>query len=332
MKRTNTVTALLFILLTLMMLGYLICHGETALAALRGPVEKEQTLLGKLDVITEKSESAANTALDSDHLFVQLFGGIQRLFGKRYVEDTAGMPVARISTGALTFAAIQTYTDPTENAAAVKTLSDALAQDGIPLLMAIAPGKLEAGADQMPYGLPDYGNEICDSFLASVQAHGVDTLDLRVSFPAGDDYAALFFVTDHHWKPEGAFLACQQLMSVLNARYGLPIQTEWLSEDAFTVETMKHVFLGSQGRRVGSLYAGMDDFPIYTPKGETHFRYEIRDKKLTREGSFNEALCFPERLEEKDPFIANPYTYYSGGDWGSARITNSDNPAGRRSH
>ena len=328
MKRTNTVTALLFILLTLLMIGQLFWHGDAAISALRKPLQEQQTLLGKVDAITEKGEGAANAALDENHLFVQLFGGIQRLFGKRYVEDTAGMPVARLSTGALTFAAIQTYIDPTKNAAAVKTLSDALAQDNIPLLMAVAPGKLEAGADQMPYGLADYGNEICDSFLASLRAKGVDTLDLRTSFPAGDDYAALYFVTDHHWKPEGAFMACQQLMSELNARYGLPMQTQWLSEDAFTVETVEQCFLGSQGKRVGTLYAGMDDLSIYTPKGETNFRYEISDRKLTREGSFNEALCFPERLDEKDPFSANPYTYYSGGDWGSARITNSDVPDG----
>lgn len=328
MKRSNTITAILFGVLTVLMLGLLLWHGEAAVERLEKATAKAETFAEKLNAITENGENAVNEAMDTDHIFVQLFGGMQRFLGKRYVEDAAGMPVARISTGALTFAAVTENVDPSENAAAVKAFADRLAKDGIPLLAVTAPGKLEAGTDQMPVGVPDYGNEICDNYLAALQNMGVDTLDLREAFAARDDYEDLFFVTDHHWKPEGALYACAALMPELSARYGLPMQAAWLQENAYEITTLPGIFLGSQGKRVGTLYAGLDDFTVFTPKEDTYFIYEIPKKDMVREGAFNESLCFPERLEERDPFQCDYYTYYSGGDWAYAHIYNMGNQTG----
>ena len=49
---------------------------------------------------------------------------------------------------------------------------------------------------------------------------------------------------------------------------------------------------------------------------------------FTRTGPFNQSVCFPERVEERDWFGGNPYTYYSGGDYSLATMTNHKNPNG----
>ena len=81
---------------------------------------------------------------------------------------------------------------------------------------------------------------------------------------------------------------------------------------------------------MGSLYAGVDDFTIYTPKFETNLTYASTDGGFERTGPFNQSVCFPERVEQMDWFNGNPYTYYSGGDYGMATMTNHNNPNGPR--
>ena len=93
---------------------------------------------------------------------------------------------------------------------------------------------------------------------------------------------------------------------------------------------LEDYFLGSQGKRVGSLYAGADDFTLYTPNFPTDLTYANADGSFTRTGPFNTSVCFPERVAERDWFNGNPYTYYSGGDYGLTTITNHKNPEGPR--
>lgn len=66
---------------------------------------------------------------------------------------------------------------------------------------------------------------------------------------------------------------------------------------------------------MGSLYAGVDDFEWWTPKEAGRFTLDVEEYGIHREGSWDEALLFPERMEVKDWFNGNPYTLYSGGDY-----------------
>ncbi len=93
---------------------------------------------------------------------------------------------------------------------------------------------------------------------------------------------------------------------------------------------LEHFFLGSQGKRVGSLYAGADDITLYTPKFDTELTYSCPAYGFTRTGPFETSVCFPERVAQQDWFNGNPYTYYAGGDYPIATITNHKNPDGPR--
>ena len=79
---------------------------------------------------------------------------------------------------------------------------------------------------------------------------------------------------------------------------------------------------------MGSLYAGLDDFEVWTPNFDTDFSYDVPIQGYLEEGSFEETLLFPEYLEEGSYFETNPYVFYSGGDFSFARMKNLNNPNG----
>ena len=178
--------------------------------------------------------------------------------------------------------------------------------------------------------MEENGNASADAFLAELDRQGTDYVDLRPLFENNGIYSSWFFKTDHHWKPEAAFFAWQELAGVLEDRYGFRTDPALTSPANWSTQVLEDFFLGSQGKRVGSLYAGVDDITLYTPKFDTNLTYACPAYGFTRTGPFNQSVCFPERVEEQDWFNGNPYTYYAGGDYPLATITNHNNPDGPR--
>ena len=331
MQRRNTMTALLFLAALAAGFGMVLSSflgGEGHLEALvkglrQGPAGAAALLEG--------GEAAVNQDLDRDHLFIQLYGGVQRLSGRRLIQDvSAGSDVARLDDGSLNFVSLPASPAGEAvdaNAAQTAALKGYLDGLGIPYLYVQAPQKIQRGTDPLPTGVDDYGNANADRFLGALETAGVDSLDLRDVFDATEDYSAWFFQTDHHWRPEGAFLAWQAVAGVLASDYGWAIDPALTDEGSYEKIGYQDFFLGSQGKRVGSLYAGADDFTRYSPKFDTSLTYAVAGGAV-REGTFDTSVLFPERLEERDWFGGNPYTFYSGGDYGFARMTNHNNPDG----
>ena len=217
-----------------------------------------------------------------------------------------------------------------ENAAATAAFSQDLEALGIPYLYVNAPQKLQRGEALLPTGVEEYGNESADAFLAELERQGTDYVDLRPLFEENGIYSNWFFRTDHHWKPEAAFFAWQALTDELEGRYGLAADPALTDPANWDTRVLEHFFLGSQGKRVGSLYAGADDITLYTPKFDSELTYSCPAYGFTRTGPFETSVCFPERVAQQDWFNGNPYTYYAGGDYPIATITNHKNPDGPR--
>ena len=209
-------------------------------------------------------------------------------------------------------------------------LAQALEEQGIPYLFVMAPQKIQRGQDLLPVGMAENGNSTADAFLEELDQSGTSYFDLRSFFESNGIYSGWFFNTDHHWKPEAAFFAWQNLAQLLDHNYGFVTPSYLTDPSNWSTAVLEDFFLGSQGKRVGSLYAGVDDFTIYTPKFETNLTYASTDGGFERTGPFNQSVCFPERVEQMDWFNGNPYTYYSGGDYGMATMTNHNNPNGPR--
>lgn len=334
MTRRNTITAILFLALTaagLALLAASFFGGEGKLESLL----KSTLRTRDAEAFLDGAESAVNSDLDRDHWFIQLYGGVQRLSGRRLIQDAVeGNTVAKLSTGALNFVNFGSPTVPGEDVAAraenTAELARALEAQGIPYLYVAAPQKLQRGVQLLPEGLTEGGNAYCDAYLENLALLGVDYLDLRPAFEGNGIYSSWFFRTDHHWKPEAAFFAWQNLTAVMADRYGFETDPALTDPDSWDTTVLEDFFLGSQGKRVGTLYAGTDDFTIYTPKFATDLTYANADGSFTRTGPFERSVCFPERVEARDWFGGNPYTYYSGGDYGLATMTNHKNPEGPR--
>lgn len=332
MKRRNTITALLFLLLMasgLMLVATSFFGGEGELEHLLKSTVKNREPASLL----EQAETAVNSDLDRDHLFIQLYGGVQRLSGRRVIQDMVeGNTVAKLSTGALNFVNLGTLAQPGEDVKAraenTAEFADELKELGIPYLYLAAPQKIQRGVQMLPDGLEENGNAYCDAYLENLNQMGVDYIDLRTLFENNGIYSNWFFKTDHHWKPEAAFFAWQYLAGELDVRYGFETPSALTNPNNWDTEVLEDFFLGSQGKRVGSLYGGVDDFTIYTPKFETDLTYTNSDGSFTRSGPFNQSVCFPERVAERDWFNGNPYTYYSGGDYGMTTMSNHKNVNG----
>ena len=333
MKRRNTITALQFLLLTAAGLTLVLTAfvgGEGKLEGLLKSAVRERDP----GAVLSEAESAVNSDLDRDHLFIQLYCGVQRLSGRRMIQDmVAGNTVAKLSTGALNFVNLGTAGQVDQEAVgrraqATAELAAKLEVRGIHYLYIAAPQKIQRGAELLPRGLEESGNATCDAYLAELDRLGVDYLDLRPVFESNGIYSNWFFRTDHHWKPEAAFFAWQYLSGELDLRYGYETPSILTNPNNWSTRVLDDFFLGSQGKRVGSLYAGVDDFTIYTPKFDTNLTYTNSDGSFDRSGPFAQSVCFPERVEERDWFNGNPYTYYSGGDYAMATMVNHNNPKG----
>lgn len=334
MTRRNTITAILFLALTaagLALLASSFFGGNGSLENLL----KSTLRTRDVEAFLAGAETAVNEDLDRDHYFIQLYGGVQRLSGRRLIQDTVGgNTVARLSNGTLNFVNLDSPTVPGEDVAAraenTAELARALRAQGIPYLYVAAPQKLQRGVQLLPEGLTEGGNAYCDAYLENLSRLGVGYLDLRPAFEGNGIYSSWFFRTDHHWKPEAAFFAWQNLTAVMADRYGFTTDPSLTDPASWSTTVLEDFFLGSQGKRVGTLYAGVDDFTIYTPKYGTDLTYANADGSFTRTGPFERSVCFPERVEARDWFGGNPYTYYSGGDYGLATMTNHKNPEGPR--
>ena len=334
MRRRNTITAVVFLLAVAAGFVLLLTSffgGEGKFETLLKSFVRERDVMAFVD----GAESAVNQDLDREHWFIQLYGGVQRLSGRRIVEDAVSEnTVAKLSNGALNFVNMGTHVwvgpQTTENAANTAAFARELEELGIPYLYLCAPQKLQRGVQLLPEPLAESGNASADAFLEELDMQGTDYLDLRLLFENNGIYSSWFFKTDHHWKPEGAFLAWQYLTGILEEDYGIATDPAYTDAANYDQVVYEDYFLGSQGKRVGTLYTGTDDIVEYIPKFETDFTYECPSYPFTRTGPFEESLLFPERVAERDWFNGNPYTLYAGGDYPIAAITNHNNPDGPR--
>ena len=366
-SRRNGITAVLFLLVLTIATSFLLCGTfpeethfadlprltktavratEDAAVPLRPSPPSVQTRLGAtyrlaranedLDRFLEEAEPGLNALLDREHTFIELYGGIQQLTGRRMVEDVDPQyTVVRLDDHSLTFA------NPDGQAEDVTVRAEEMVEFArlveeeydIPLLYVQAPSKTDVSP--LPNGVEDAAGREADQFLALLEKYDVATLDLRPVFrKAADsgeyDEDPLFFTTDHHWTPTGAFLGYQTLCERLAKDYRFKIDKKLTDPGSFHRYTFEDIFLGSQGRRVGSLYAGLDDLDLWSPTFPTDFTYTVPIVGIEREGPFIISLLFPERLAQQGYYDTNPYTIYSGDDYLLARAVNRNNPQGKR--
>lgn len=274
---------------------------------------------------TAQAESNFNEFLPFGEELVTLNGGVERLLGRREVNQRY-----RLDNGQLTY--VIPELDMRAIARNTADFSRELDKRGIPFLYCNLLFKVDEQDKQLPPGVEDFSNENADRFLALLREQGVNCLDLREREKAeGLDHYSLFFPTDHHWTPETGLWASGETAEAL-AR----LDPAFAADPAlFRLEnydclTLEKIYLGSHGRRVGSWYAGLDDLDLLKPKFETRLRFSVPELDLVREGSFADTVLFPEKLDVRDRMRSSAYDVYTGGEYGLVRLENLLGGNGKR--
>ena len=333
MKKPYTLTAVVFLVFIFGLFGFLLTDspaiGSSVLTAWRNT---DGGAVAHLDAATASTEDALSASLRRGNAAVELYGGLLRLMGKDVSEDPSipDYSVARLDNGQINFVNLDTQELPdiSKSVSEISGWAHTLAEQDIPLLHIAYPKKTPRTDSGMPVGVEDWPVLKMSALVDGLRSEGVSVLDLRDAFEGLGDYSHLFFRTDHHWNIRGGLFAWQTVAETLRADYGLPIDPFYEDGDNYSSEILEHWFLGSQGKRVGTLFGGADDFELLTPDFDTSFTFTVHDTATIRSGSMEETILFPQRVAQKDYYNGNPYTYYGGGDYGLLTIRNHLNPDG----
>ena len=191
-------------------------------------------------------------------------------------------------------------------------VSDFTAATSTPVTLAIAP----RGIDVLTAYLPDYydttrADAVWDIVAAASAESGLTpvifTEELRGSAWVGTE---VWFRTDHHWTPRGAYLAYLLLYDELGY-FPASISTE-----ALTPETVDAPFYGTTYSSAGISWARADKLTFYHILEEERYLCEIVDTGRTFDGFYDRSY-----LDTKDKYGA-----LIGGNNGHVRITDTAHP------
>jgi len=237
--------------------------------------------------------------------YINLNGLTARIMGQRYMNQRV-----KLDTGHIT--SISNPTDVTLAATQLIKLNERQKNSGKDFLFVLAPCKIPKYEDIVPLGYTDYANQNADELVKLLRLSQVAVLDLRDEMIKDEiNFSEAFFLTDHHWKPETGFWAYTKIVDYLTQENILsPIASKYTNTKAYNFENYKDWYLGSDGKRTGIYFAGVDDFTLITPKFDTDILYEIPAKNISRHGSFSDAIIDYSRIK-KDYFLADSYYSYA---------------------
>lgn len=283
---------------------------------------------------TEGMEEGVTDNFWLKELYVDLYGLTERLLGRDYIRDAnPSNVVVKDQDENLHFITFPfDYEQPLNG---LVEINEALKQERIPLLFVQTPLKVIEDYTTLPPSVVDYSKKNTDEFLSKLEENDIDFIDLRENVKEdGLDLSTLFFKTDHHWRTETAFWATDKVTQILNERYSLDLNQDGSYTDlkSYNKKTYKNFFLGSQGRRVGRLYAGVDNYTLITPKFNTDYEVTINksDSSTTYAGTFEETILKHSLLDEEESVYTNRYASYFGGDYPEVIIKNKLQKEGKK--
>lgn len=327
------------IFLPLMFLGLLgvLCVGTFVLRA-PGYVSEigwvqancQTDFAGKVTTLVDRWEADAAENLLFKEELVEIDGLAARAFDKHFVRDTDySYSVVRDNHDWLQF--ITFNANPKQ---ILQNIDDYTAL-GVPVVYVQPPTKYIEGYTEFPATLHDQTAVNVQATADLLAAADVPRLDLRMLAEDEQlDKEALFYRTDHHWRVETAFWANARTVQWLNELLGWSIDEDGYYTDLTNWQTVDFGknFLGSQGRRVGRFFGGVDDFVLIQPNFATDFAVTITEQSgnvVEKRGTFSEVLLDWDMLNDSDIY-SNRYGAYWGADYPLVVADNLQNDDGKR--
>lgn|GEM_PF-726844 len=249
--------------------------------------------------------------------FINLNGAFARASGRRSYNN-----VVLLKNGMLTYGTgqLDVSTGSSDCIDALKEnitqLENRLEERGIAFSYVQLPIKMTSDHSLLPAGTYSYADQDADRLLFKLAENLVPVLDLRPLYCDNEDMIGQYFYrTDHHWNPDGAFLAFRAISEHIRQTAMQPVDIQYTDADLWQRHILNDWFLGSHGKRVGRYFAGLDDLVWYTPLFETEMSCSIPHRKEFFRGSFEAANMRQQYITASNYFSDNPYCVYIGGDY-----------------
>ena len=224
------------------------------------------------------------------NFFIDLCGLSQKLMGKRSFG-----PFWRLKNDHL---AIKTTEFPyLERAKSdVLQLRDFLREREIPLLYVQTPREIHPLETELPDGAHDFAHQSTDTFLKFLHENQIDCIDCReILRDDPERHYELFFKSDHHWRPEYAFLAFQKTAEKLRSDFGFKIEPSLLDPQNYerrTAPLLCGVYVGqgnnSERKQAGRFFAKADSFILFEPRFQTDSEFEVSALQIYKSGNWTE--------------------------------------------
>ncbi len=256
----------------------------------------EKTVSENIKSIENSVEGLINENVGFRTSYIQANGLVQKLMGKRVVDDVdPDSSVIKLDNGYISFLAKElsneTLRDRADKISALNSFTD---EKGIDFLYIQAPYKIAQDDQKLPAGLKDYAVSNAQSLCSMLGEENVNVLNLiDIAREQNKDWYSLYYRTDHHWTNETAFWAYGEIAKTLSNDFNIEIDEKYYDKNSYSVRSYKNAFLGTQGKRVGSTYAGLDDINFFIPEFETDLEYQRQE--LTLKGDFDATLLFDEQ-------------------------------------
>lgn len=271
-----------------------------------------------LAYLTNSAEQVFRDTIVQKYDFIELNGAMAKALGYNTLNDTT-----RLENGALGGSPSQ-Y-DSYILAERIHSLSDFLTENNVNFLCVPVSRKAEF-YDALPAAGYQLHPDAHTEFLTLLDEYGVNTLDMNTWFREngwGIDH--VYFRTDHHWKPEAAFEAVRQIMANFEEQFGLEYDRESLDLSNWSREVYSDWFLGSQGKRTGRIYAGLDDLSYIYPNFPTDIHVARVNALGQIQTAYESSLYYDAYYLSSTPsyYTENPYCLYMGGDFPYVYVKNT---------
>ena len=255
-------------------------------------------------------EERVNTFFFAHDASINIYGGIQRLMGRTHVDDpNERNRVLKLKNGYLIFEPKRKTYDDSSHVEYVSGLSRVCEENGIEFLYVSRPSKGRE-PELYPDNYPNKGRDNTDGTVRKLVNESVDALDLTERIEEeGLNLYDLFYKTDHHWTSNAGLWGAKEIAAELNNRYDYDLDVSLLDTSLYMVEHYDTVYLGSQGRRVGEYFTGMDDFDIIWPKFDTSYDVEYYNADGKYSGSFSDVFLFRDQLNLAKPLTLDTIGY-----------------------
>ena len=263
---------------------------------------------------------------------IHAYGFVQKLLGRTLIHDVdKSSEVLKLENDYLTFkrSGNSDYTALKDYLLDLKTVTNSY---GGELLYIPTFNKDTSPSDLLPKFWPYESTSNIDDIKPLLEANGVSVLDYdEIVEQENIDKYSMFFKTDHHWTARTGLWAAQVISEKINDDFQFDLDTDILDISNYSIKTYKSSFLGSEGKRVGALYAGVDDFEIVKPTFPTHLTVKMGDINFDVTGSFSDTMIFEENITPDNLLNKQTTAYcaYMQGNHALVEAENHDLPEGK---